>query len=144
MPSDVFVGLRASRAWSRKAEAMTWNRMRERVGGVACGELPAETDPELLMDTAVGAIITRVFVTGGPIDERFMQEMVELPPCQPPRRWRRRRAVAAAARALARNIATQARPVDLERTASRHEIGVTAQLLAIVRSTWPRRCSTEG
>lgn len=52
---------------------------------VARGELPAETEPELLMDAFVGAILYRVVVTGGRTDERFAQDMVDLLLRQPPR-----------------------------------------------------------
>lgn len=52
---------------------------------IARGELPAETQPELLMDAFVGAILYRVVVTGGPTDERFVQDMVDLLLRRPPR-----------------------------------------------------------
>lgn len=56
---------------------------------IARGELPAETEPELLMDSFVGAILYRVVVTGGPTDERFVQDMVDLLLRRPPTRSRR-------------------------------------------------------
>lgn len=52
---------------------------------IARGELPPETQPELLMDSFVGAILYRVVVTGGPTDERFVQDMVDLLLRRPPR-----------------------------------------------------------
>lgn len=55
-------------------------------GAIARGELPAETDPELLMDAAVGAVFMRVVVTGGPTGEGFVQQMADLLLREPPRR----------------------------------------------------------
>lgn len=55
-------------------------------GAIERGELPAETEPELLMDAFVGAILYRVVVTGGPTDERFVEAMVDLLLRRPPRR----------------------------------------------------------
>jgi AcrR family transcriptional regulator len=54
-------------------------------GAVARGELPEETQPELLMDAFVGAILYRVVVTGGATDERFVQDLVDLLLRRPPR-----------------------------------------------------------
>lgn len=54
-------------------------------GAIERGELPPETQPELLMDAFVGAILYRVVVTGGPTDERFVRDMVDLLLRRPPR-----------------------------------------------------------
>lgn len=54
-------------------------------GAIERGELPPETQPELLMDAFVGAILYHVVVTGGPTDERFVRDMVDLLLRRPPR-----------------------------------------------------------
>lgn len=54
-------------------------------GAVERGELPEGTKPDLLMDAFVGAILYRVVVTGGPTDEQFVQDMVDLLLREPPR-----------------------------------------------------------
>ncbi len=45
--------------------------------GIERGELPAETDVELLMDLIVGPILVRYLCTGAPVVEEFLDELVE-------------------------------------------------------------------
>jgi AcrR family transcriptional regulator len=46
--------------------------------GIDRGELPADTDAELLADVLVGALFYRRLLTGGPLDEQTVDQVVEL------------------------------------------------------------------
>jgi hypothetical protein len=41
------------------------------------GELPADTDPELLNDLLTGPILLRVFVTGRSVTTRYLEQLVD-------------------------------------------------------------------
>jgi AcrR family transcriptional regulator len=45
--------------------------------GIERGELPAQTDIELLMDLIVGPILCRYLCTGAPVVEEFLDKLVE-------------------------------------------------------------------
>jgi AcrR family transcriptional regulator len=45
--------------------------------GIARGELGADTDPSQIADMLFGAIFTRVFVTSQPVDEGYLETLVD-------------------------------------------------------------------
>jgi hypothetical protein len=45
--------------------------------GIARGELPADTDPAMIADMLGGAIFTRVFITGQPVDDAYLEALVD-------------------------------------------------------------------
>jgi AcrR family transcriptional regulator len=45
---------------------------------ISCGELPATTDPELVLDLVGATVFYRTFVTGAPLDDDTLREAVHL------------------------------------------------------------------
>jgi AcrR family transcriptional regulator len=45
--------------------------------GIARGELPGNIDRELLLDIVVGPILCRYFCTGAPVDEAFLESLID-------------------------------------------------------------------
>ena len=46
--------------------------------GIACGELPATADPELLVEALTAPLYFRVFISGEPLDGAFLDNLLDL------------------------------------------------------------------
>jgi AcrR family transcriptional regulator len=71
--SDELAGAHADFVRARRAPG--YELIRE---GIDRGELPRGTDPTMVADLLFGAIFTRVFVTGQPIDDAYLGALVDL------------------------------------------------------------------
>ncbi|MGY4920304.1 TetR-like C-terminal domain-containing protein [Streptomyces sp. 900116325] len=55
--------------------------------GIACGDLPGDTDIELFMDALAGAIFYRQLVTGLPIDDELPDRLLRVLGLRPGSTW---------------------------------------------------------
>jgi hypothetical protein len=72
-PSPTFAQAR-HRYWQERFDLLTVIFER----AIARGELPAELDPQLVLETVIGAIYLRLFFTGKSLDRLVVEQVVDL------------------------------------------------------------------
>jgi AcrR family transcriptional regulator len=70
--SDELAGAHAEFVRARRAPGYELIRQ-----GIARGELAADADPSQIADMLFGALFTRVFVTGDPVDDAYVEALVD-------------------------------------------------------------------